>query len=159
MLDWGKLITVYLTSTVKLFYAPAASVALGFGFWPTFITCALGGSTGVLFFYLGSDWFLRKLYSFRDMRNRIGERYGRKPRELKKFNRKNRLYVKIKKRYGAIGLAALTPAIISIPIGTVLAVRFFGRDRFMLPMLIVSVWIWAFALSYFTAFVDQTFIR
>ena len=63
------------------------------------------------------------------------------------FTRTNRLIVRIKRGYGVKGLALLSPPILSIPITSILAAKYFRHDRRTLPLLLSSVVVWSFVLS------------
>ena len=65
----------------------------------------------------------------------------------KEFSRKNKLIVRVKSRWGLIGLALITPTIISIPIGTLLAARYFGSNWRTLPYMLLSVVMWGFVAT------------
>ncbi|MBL4585585.1 MAG: hypothetical protein JKX84_00800 [Flavobacteriales bacterium] len=59
----------------------------------------------------------------------------------------NKLIVKIKRDYGLIGLAAVTPILLSIPLGTFLAARYFDNKRKVLTYLCASVVVWSVIVS------------
>jgi uncharacterized membrane protein len=70
---------------------------------------------------------------------------GLSPKRI--FTRTNRTIVGVKHKYGLIGLAAIAPPTLSIPITAVLAAKYFRHDRHTLPTLLVSVLIWSVVLS------------
>ena len=70
-----------------------------------------------------------------------------KDKPKKKFSRKNKLIVRVKSRWGLIGLALITPTIISIPVGTLLAARYFGNNWRTLPYMLLSVVGWGFVAT------------
>ena len=57
------------------------------------------------------------------------------------------MIVRVKRNQGLNGLAAITPVLISIPLGTILAARYFRHDKRALPVLFSSVLIWDVILS------------
>jgi hypothetical protein len=134
-------LSVFAMSTVKFAISPMMAYGFGFGFLETFLITSSGGCLGVLFFYRSSDWLMRRSRSRRDK----AVARGRAP--ARNFTRANRIIVKVKRRQGMRGLALLTPVIISIPIGTVIAAKYFHDDRRTLPMLMISVLMWAMVLS------------
>lgn len=138
---------IFLLSTVKLLFAPGTSVASGLSLGQTILVTSAGGITGILFFYYLGQWLMARLGAYSE-RLRI---LRKQPAQQKKlFNRKNRFIITIKRRYGLIGLALLTPCIISIPIGAVVAARFYHHDRLTVPLLIISVILWSVGLSIFS---------
>jgi hypothetical protein len=65
----------------------------------------------------------------------------------KKFTRKNKLIVRVKRRFGLIGIAFLTPLLLSIPIGCFLSVRYFKVKHKILIHMYVSVIFWSVSIS------------
>jgi len=72
-----------------------------------------------------------------------------KPRQRKVFTRRNRWIIRIKHGGGLKGLAVLTPLVLTIPVGSIIAARYFRHDRRTLPALLSSVVIQAMAVSVF----------
>ena len=90
-----------------------ATVLFDLGFIQSVAFTVLGGMVGVLFFALLDRQLLqlwRKVFKV-------------KPKTKIHFNKRKRLLVKIKMKYGLAGIALLTPIILQVPIGTILAMR------------------------------------
>lgn len=68
-------------------------------------------------------------------------------KEKKIFTPKTRKLVRIWKKYGLFGIAFITPVIISIPVGTILATRLIPNRKKVLLYLFVSVAIWSLAMT------------
>jgi hypothetical protein len=64
------------------------------------------------------------------------------------FTRTNKMIVKIKRRFGLAGIAFVTPCIISIPAGTLVAVAFYRKRKPILLYLFVSLLLWSIVLNY-----------
>lgn len=62
--------------------------------------------------------------------------------------------VKVKHRVGIVGMALITPTILSIPIGAVVSAKFFKHNPWMLPALLLSVFLWALLLTTLTRMVE-----
>ncbi len=142
MNDTGEIISVFLLSTVK-FVLGSVPLALGFGFpflKSLLVTCS-GGISGVLIFVNISEYLI----------NKIKER-GRTHKKIqpfkKKFTLKNKIIVKVKMRFGLIGIAFLTPLLLSIPIGSFIALRYFKNKNKVQLYLFGSVFFWS-ASSYY----------
>ena len=69
------------------------------------------------------------------------------PRKRKVFTFTNKLYVKIKRKYGFLGIIVLTPVLLSIPIGTFLAARFYANRSHTVLYLCASVVLWSLIMS------------
>lgn len=134
-------LSVFAMSTVKFAVSPMMAYGFGFGFLETLLITASGGCTGVLIFYRSSSWFMGRARQRRQRNVAL----GKAPRRA--FTRTNRIIVRVKRRQGLGGLALLTPVLISIPIGSVIAAKYFHQDRRTLPTLLGSVLLWSLLLS------------
>lgn len=132
-----EILGLFLLSSVKFLFAPASTIALGYDLPKTIIITFCGGSFGItIFYFLGaviSNWWAK---------------HKKQPKKKKKvFTKTNRKIVFIKNKYGLIGLCLITPGIISIPVGSILAAKYFRHDKRTFPFLIVSLFIWCITLS------------
>jgi ABC-type antimicrobial peptide transport system permease subunit len=137
-----QIILVLILSSTKFLTAPITALNIGFGYLQTLGLTMVGGIFGVLFFYFLSSgiMFLMAKVSSRFSVNRT-------PSKKRAFTWKNRMIVKVKRDYGLIGLAAITPTMLSIPVGTFLAARFFPNTPKVLTYLIASVMVWSVLIS------------
>ncbi|MBP9150825.1 MAG: hypothetical protein KBF73_00935 [Flavobacteriales bacterium] len=129
-------------SATKFLSAPITSLNIGFGYLETLLITTIGGLFGVFFFYYLSSaimLLISKLSSNSDKKK------PKKPK--KKFTWKNKLIIHIKREYGLIGLAALTPTLLSIPLGTFLAARYFPDGKKVVFYLSASVIVWSVIVS------------
>jgi hypothetical protein len=138
-------VPVLLTSMVKFFFSALVSYRIGFTFLETIVLTSAGGCFGTVVFYFSGarvmEWFRQR--HLRRMQRRAEQ--GLAPKRI--FTRTNRLIVRVKSGYGLAGLAVIAPAILSIPIGSVIAAKYFRHDRRTLPALLSSVLIWSVLLS------------
>lgn len=135
---------ILFTSMVKFAFSPLLALSLGYDLLQTMVITGIGGCLGVTVFFLGSGWILGWMEDRRAKAILSGRRRSRRT-----FTRTNKFIVKVKRNQGLRGLAALTPVIISIPIGTILAARYFRNDKRTLPILFSSVLFWDIVLSSF----------
>lgn len=74
------------------------------------------------------------------------KRYGKK-KEKSKFTKTNKMIIKVKSNFGIIGLAFISPVTISIPVGSILAARYFGNNKLAVYFLMGSIVFWSFLLT------------
>jgi|YNPMSStandDraft_1061717.scaffolds.fasta_scaffold00450_20 hypothetical protein len=156
----AKIISIILLSSVKFIFAFPVAVKYHFNFGTTLFLTSIGGIGGILFFSFFWEhlikiyfWFIHDyLYKFPEIRN-ILKRLKNKFFPAKKQNgiayRKIKRYVWIRKNGGLLGISLLTPFILSIPLGTFLAVRFFGRNMRTITFLVIALLFWSLLLSFF----------
>lgn len=143
MLSFIKIISLFLLTSVKFVVGvPAAFAALKMNFFELLIFASLAGIFGVACFVFLSDW-LFKIWDA--IQFRIFPQKFKTKKAV--FSKKSRRFVLFVRKYGLIGLALLTPTLISIPVGTVLARRFFPNRWKVFIYISSSVVLWALALS------------
>lgn len=135
-----KIIALILTSAIKFFLAPTASIIAGYSFGETLAITIFGGILGFLvFFKFGS--FIRDLYA------KIF-----KPNRRLVFSKRNRFLVNIKSKYGIYGLALLSPSVLSIPVGAFIASIYYQKDKRTIPVFVLSIVIWSLLLTTITSY-------
>ena len=131
----SKYFIVYIWSTVKFIFGPVTASLTGVPLLHSIILTAAGMMTTVVVLtYIGPS-----------LRKKIIEKFQKK--KSKKFSPRNRKIVFIWKRYGAFGVALLTPLIFT-PIGGTLIVIAFGekKNRIVNYMLFSAVF-WSICLN------------
>lgn len=135
MEEFIKLVPVFLISMAKFLFGPPLGVTLKLGFWATFVACMGGMMTSVVVLsYLGSylKLFLLRL----------------KKKSTKLFTPSNRRIVTIWTKFGLIGIAFLTPPLLT-PIGGTLIAVGFGEPPFKIILyMLISGLAWGLAACY-----------
>lgn len=167
---FGKIIILVLISSIKFIFAFPFALSNKFSFHETLIYTTVGGILGILFFGFITDELI-KLYNWivhTYMHNHPRIRKKLKyikdfiinlfPKRKKKkiFSKKTKRFIRIKNRWGLFGIAFLTPLILSIPIGTFLAVRFYKATKKTIIILCLFVIFWSL---FFSSIVHFTSIR
>ncbi len=150
-----KILIVLLVSSIKFLVAPALSFGMGLNFIQTWLSTTGGGILGVIVFFFLSKWILQLysrffFYYFHLIRVKIYSLLRiTLPKFIpaRKFTRRNRLIIKIVRKYGLFGIAAITPVLLSIPVGTFLATRYYSTNRYLLLYMSGSVLFWSLFMS------------
>ncbi len=159
MSSLAKFLLILATSSIKLLFAPPLSFGVGFNFLQTWAFTSVGGVLGVLFFFfLGR--IIIKVYlryyrrAFRVKVHQLAERIGKlhiaerfMPKHPKTFTWQNKMIVRIRQKWGFIGIIVLTSVLFSIPIGTLLAVSLYSDKKYLPAYLSASVVLWSLVLS------------
>jgi hypothetical protein len=147
----GSYIFIFLISSVKFLFAPPTALHV-MSYWETIVVTCLGGFTGVCFFYFGAGYFFKRAERKRKLREAFLRKYN-KYTPPKKFTKGNKFVVRIKRRFGLIGLSIVTPALISIPFGCIILARFYPNWKITIPILFGFVIFWSFFLTTFGHFI------
>ncbi|HMG93688.1 MAG TPA: hypothetical protein VK589_26705 [Chryseolinea sp.] len=129
-----KAIPVYLSSMLKFIFGPLGGYAVGLELVTTILATVAGMMTVVLSFTYAGSWL-------RD--NVIHRFFGKR----KKFSESSRKFVRIWKKYGLVGVAALTPIFLTPIGGSILAVSSGSPKEKIILFMFVSASVWAVIFS------------
>lgn len=137
-----KAIPVILLSAFKFLPCPSLAVLMGYGFWETLLITVPAGIAGTAFFYLSASFLME-----RSRRRKLAAVQAGK-RKVRQFTWINKVLIGIKHRFGIIGIALITPSILSIPLGSIVMAKFFKHKKEALPALMISVTFWGVLLTF-----------
>lgn len=144
-----EIVSVFLLSTVKfVFGAVPLALGLGFSFFETVFITSIGGFAGVLIFVFLSDFIIKRI------KEKLQKKHAEDPKFIpkKKFTKKNKTIVYIKNRFGIIGICLVTPLLLSIPLGCLLAVRYFNDKQRIIAYMFGSILFWSLSIASFKLF-------
>ncbi len=149
------LLTILFSSFRFAMTFPVAVMQFEFSFFETILWTNVGGILGIFFFAFLSD----KLIAWwnRNIRKSHRKEAHTESNEKKIFTKRNRRIVRIKQQYGLMGIALSTPIVLSIPLGTFLAVRYYRSSRTKFLYLIASNLAWSIIYASFYLFWDKLF--
>jgi len=175
-----KVLWVILFSSVKFALGPSfvyLNEKYNFSFLQTNIYCILGGMLGVAVFLYLSKWILKiyhrvrviYFHTFRrkklfidpvaDVSFPVKIKYEYMKLSVPKkrvFTPRSRKIVRLWQTYGLFGLAALTPILFSIPLGTFIMSRFESNNKRIILFMFISIICWSLIL---TSFFELTHVR
>ena len=145
-MDWEFYIILFLTAATKFLASPFLGVnGFGFSVLHTFITISSGGIFGTIIFYSLGTKLIN--YSQKKRLEKI-EKLKRKDKPLPKIMTKtNKIIIKTKHIFGIWGLAFLTATILSIPIGSIICVKFYRHKKSTIFIIIFFVIVNSILLS------------
>lgn len=142
-MSFAVILSAFLFSGIKLLFTPMAlAAAYSDNFQMLFEIAIICGSGSVfsalIFFFLGKGL----------------SKYGKlSTKKSKKINfKRNRKIIRIKEKFKLFG-TSMTIGIISVPLGSILVGKYFGKEKKAIPSLIAASFIWSFGITYVTAFV------
>ncbi|HKR07062.1 MAG TPA: hypothetical protein VJY62_20660 [Bacteroidia bacterium] len=168
----GKIILVILLSSVKFIAGPPFAYynkQYDFTFFETVIYSVAGGMLGVFVFTFFSEqaiklwhWIkerLKKIIKKKeffseptvDVEEQVKVHYlyvEKNAQPAKKiFTSRNRRVVKVWKKYGLMGIAFITPVLISIPVGTIIANNMVQNRKKIFLYMFISVLFWSLLMT------------
>jgi len=159
-----KIIQVFLLASVKYVLTFPFAILIGFNFQQTVISVTLGGLVGFFFFYHFSGFAINRFHHVKTfLRKYLPISVHSKYRQLKNwrksitgervFSRRNRFIAKFRSKYGLAGIVILSPVVLSIPFGAFLLHKYYSKNKFAMPYMVLSILSWtavfvAFALIF-----------
>ncbi len=145
---WGeilKAIPVYFSTMIKFIFGPVGGYLAGLAFGTTIVATVAGMMTVVLLFSFFGDF----------MRTQIVSRFFT---NKKRFTARNRKFVTIWRKYGLVGVAALTPVLLTPIGGSILAVSCGAPRNKLLLYMFISAVAWALIFSSATYALGREFL-
>jgi len=130
-------IIIFLISSVKFIFAFPLAINFELDIFHIFCITVSGGLFGIVIFSFLSD-FIIKIWTKVFIQSLINKNLTTTGKQQKRI----RKYINIKNKYGLIGISLLSPILLSIPLGTFLAVKFFGRKLSTILYLSFFVIVW-----------------
>ncbi len=136
---------------------PLVIIQYEFSFLETILWTNVGGILGVYFFAFLSE---KLLAWWKRMFRRSNRKILEDEQQVKKiFTRRNRRIVQIKQKYGLIGIALITPFLLSIPVGVFLVVRYYRSSKLKFLYLIAANIIWSVIYTGFYMFWEELLLK
>lgn len=146
---WGSYITVFLLSTFKFMFAPFTGVILKLSFLETFLICAIGGTFSAAIFFYSSEYFIVRSILNKRKRKEEAISQGLTWIEKPKFTKTNKFIVKMKRTFGIYGICFWAPFFLSVPIGTIITAKFYGKLKKSFPLIVLGMFLNSFIMSSF----------
>jgi membrane protein DedA with SNARE-associated domain len=129
-----KILTIYMLTMLKFIFGPIGGYAARLNILITILVTIAGMMTVVLVLTFSGEWFKEKFLS----------RFFRK---REKFSARTKKFVTIWKKYGLVGVAALTPVILTPIGGTVLALSSGSSKNKIIYYMMISASVWSVILT------------
>ena len=128
-----KAIPVYFSCMLKFIFGPAGGYAVGLHPVTTILTTVCGMMTVVFLFTFFGNWIRKTIFG----------RFKKKKVNLKRAEQLDRIW----KRYGLVGVALLTPIILTPIGGTLLAMSSGSSREKIIFYMFVSASFWSIVIS------------
>lgn len=110
-------------------FTPFSGPILELHFLETYISCIAGAIFSSAIFYFSASYFMRRAHEKRVKQRLELEAKGVEVKKKKVFTRANKMVVRMKRSIGIIGISFWAPFFLSIPVGSIIAAKFYGHDK------------------------------
>ena len=147
MMNWAAYFGLFGFSMIKFLFTPFTGPGLQLNFFETYFSCVAGAFVSAAIVYFSSEFFLHRAQKKRMEAHKLAMATGIAPKQKKKFTKTNKLIVRIKHRLGIVGVAFFAPLFLSIPIGTIITAKFYGKQKKTFPMIVLGIGVNGFATT------------
>ena len=140
-MQWGIISSIFLFSTFKFMFAAIPGSIADIPFWQTYLANISGGVLGSLIFFFGAEFFIRSNQRRRIKKHEEAIRTGKVIKEKKKFTRLNRFVIRLKWKLGIVGITFYAPFFLSIPIGSIIAAKFYSKQKITYPLIALGIFV------------------
>ena len=152
-MNWGIYLYVFFLAHVKFLFA--ASIAQSTTDL-SFLEILLCTTIGAIFCFNLFFWLSKKMMDIAH-KKRI-KAYREKGKTKKNFTKKNKWIIKIKRsKMGFVVICTLAPLFLSIPIGTMVVVKFYGNRPRAYLIVTITLLIVAYLLTYLNDYIFSFF--
>ena len=141
-MNWNLLIFAFGFGTFKFVFVHWTTY-IAFGepnfniLWQIFVGTTLGAWVTMTVFYYMSEYFMKRARQKRLDKIQKALDSGVPLKTKKNFTRLNKLIVWIKQHIGIYGVTVLAPLFLSIPIGSIVCAKFYGRYKKTFPLMLL----------------------
>ncbi|WP_300664763.1 hypothetical protein [Fluviicola sp.] len=138
-MQWHFYFTLFGLSMIKFMFAPFAGPEMKLNFIETYLACISGAFLAALIFYFSSEYFMIRAHKKRQAELHKSITNGTPLKLKRKFTRFNKLIVKLKHRFGIYGIAFYAPLFLSVPVGSIVTAKFYGKDKRTFPLILLGI--------------------
>ena len=137
-MDWASITSIFLLSTVKFLLTPFTGIGLGVSFKDTYLSCTAGALLSAAIFYFSAEFLMIRTHKKKKLLIEQAKEKGIELKRKKVFTRTNKFIVRMK-GLGIIAICFYAPLFLSMPIGSIISAKFFGKDNRTFPLIVLGI--------------------
>lgn len=138
-MHWHLYFSLFGFSMIKFMFAPFTGPLMKLNFLETYLSCVAGAVFAAVIFYFSSEFFMIRAHNKRKELVRKSIESGIPLKYKKKFTRFNKTIVRMKQRFGIYIIAFYAPFILSIPVGSIVTAKFYGKEKRAFPLILLGI--------------------
>jgi hypothetical protein len=146
-MKWVAITTVFFSAFAKFMFAPLIGKGFKLDFITSWVTTFAGGLVSALVFYFMSEYFMKRNHIKKVEKKLMMERTGQVYKRQKNFSKLNRTIIKVKHSIGQYGLCLFVPLFLSVPIGSIICAKFYGKEKNTFSIIVFGLAMNSFGLT------------
>lgn len=138
-MNWGAYISIITLSCVKFMFSPALGPAFDLHWVEAYIAAIIGGLFSTLAIYYLSGYLKRKHHEKTVAKRLKLIAEGKRHQLPKAFSKRNKTIIRLKNRIPVVPFCLWIPYFLSIPVGTIICSKFYGKRKIALPAMLAGV--------------------
>jgi hypothetical protein len=138
-MNWPAISSIFFVATFKFMFAPFAGPHLHLPFYQTYLAAFIGGSLSSAVFYFASDFFMEWTHRRKVRKQTLLLEQGLPIPKKKVFTKTNRLVIRLKMKFGKYGICFWAPFFFSVPLGSIIVAKFYGKLRESYPLILLGM--------------------
>ena len=153
-MNWTGYISLATLATIKFMFSAIPGPALGLNYVETVISIFVGAVISAAFFFFSAEYFMQRAQNKRIKLMQEAHKNGETIAQKRVFSRMNKGVVRLKIRFGKIGICFWAPFLLSVPLGSIIVAKFYGKYSFTFLYVIIGMLI----NSLITSFIVYVFV-
>ncbi|MCH1480509.1 MAG: hypothetical protein L7U23_10470 [Crocinitomicaceae bacterium] len=153
-MNWTGYISLATLATIKFMFSAIPGPALGLNYVETVISIFVGAVISAAFFFFSAEYFMQRAQKKRIKLMQEAHKNGETIAQKRVFSRMNKGVVRLKLRFGKIGICFWAPFLLSVPVGSIIVAKFYGKYSFTFLYVILGMLI----NSLLTSFIVYVFV-
>jgi hypothetical protein len=149
-MNWAGISGVFTIATVKFMFSTVGGPTFGLAYYETFLAAFAGGSVSAAVFYFASDKFMEYSHNKKVAKEKELLAKGVLVPHKKKFTKTNRLIIGMKMKLGIYGICFWVPFFFSVPIGSMIVAKFYGKLNQTYPLIVIGMAINSAIITFIT---------
>lgn len=137
-MQWMALGTVFFAAMVKFLFSPAIGPALNLSFFETYFSNLAGALISMMIFYFAAEFFLKRSHEKKVKKYQEAIDSGMIIQPKKVFTKRNKTIIRVKNKIGMIPFCFWAPLFLSIPIGSIITAKFYGKRKMTFPLMVIG---------------------
>jgi hypothetical protein len=138
-MNWTGFWSVFLFAMVKFSVSTVPGPRLGMTFFETALASFAGAATCALVCYFARDLILLFIKKRALKKKELQESQGITPKLKRKFTWMNKLVIRIKMKFGQVGICFYAPFFLSVPLGSMVVAKFYGKRWETFPLILLGL--------------------
>lgn len=137
-MNWGAYLGFFGLAMIKFLFAPFGGPLAKLTFIETYLSCISGAIFCAIIFYFSAEFFMIRAHKKRKLLIQQAKEKGVELKRKKAFTKTNKAIVRMK-RLGIVGICFYAPFFLSVPIGSIISAKFFGKDKRTFPLIVLGI--------------------